>query len=430
MSGEPAGGALPAIDRFVAEHPGLETPYLVMDLDVVADRYRRLRSALPGARVLYAVKANPSALVLRRLNAAGSSFDVASPGEIELCLQCGIDPSRMSYGNTIKKERDIAFAYGAGVRTFTVDSALELDKVLRATSNAPASTVYVRIVTDGAGADWPLSRKFGCDGEQALRLLRRAAGAGMRVGVSFHVGSQQRDPHAWDAPLAEVAQLYRALRRDGIEPAGVNLGGGLPSTYREAVPDIGTYGAAITEALRSRLGDRFGTTGDIFVEPGRYLVGDAGVIETEVVLISERPAPAGKSAVQQPKRWVYLDIGMFNGLAETLEEAIRYRIHVPSRRGLPAPVVLAGPTCDSADVLYEKSAYELPDDLRIGDRVRILSAGAYTSSYSSVCFNGFEPLTTYHVAGARDRGVELPGQDSHREGARELAIATLSGRRR
>ncbi|HEX4432490.1 MAG TPA: type III PLP-dependent enzyme [Frankiaceae bacterium] len=409
MRNETAGGGaeaeVSAIDRFVTEHPRLETPYLVMDLDVVAERYRRLRSALPVARVLYAVKANPSALVLRRLNAAGSSFDVASPGEIELCRKCGIAPSRMSYGNTIKKERDIAFAYAAGVRTFTVDAALELDKVIR---NAPGSTVYVRLVTDGAGADWPLSRKFGCDPEQALHLLRRASQAGLGVGISFHVGSQQRDPDAWDAPLAEVAQLYQALRGEGIEPAGVNLGGGLPSTYREAVPDVSVYGAAITAALRERLGGA--GAGDIFVEPGRYLVGDAGVIETEVVLISERPVGPAR------QRWVYLDIGMFNGLAETLDEAIRYRIQVPSRRGRPSPAVLAGPTCDSADVLYEKSAYELPEDLRIGDRVRILSAGAYTSSYSSVCFNGFEPLTTYHVAGRSDH--------NHR---RELVLAMPSG---
>ena len=395
----------------------LETPYLVMDLDVVADRYRRLRSALPAAQVLYAVKANPSPLVLRRLNAAGSSFDVASPGEIELCLQAGIAPSQLSYGNTIKKERDIAFAYRAGVRTFTVDSELELDKLI---GHAPASTVYVRIVTDGVGADWPLSRKFGCESGQALRLLLRAARAGLRVGISFHVGSQQRDPGAWDAPLAEVASIYRQLRREGFQPAGVNVGGGLPSTHREAVPDIRAYGHAINQALRDRLGP---FRGDVFVEPGRYLVGDAGVIESEVVLISERPGAWGHPT----KRWVYLDIGMFNGLAETMDEAIRYRIEVPSRRGRPTPVVLAGPTCDSADVLYEKTAYELPDDLRIGDRVRILSAGAYTSSYSSVGFNGFQPLRTYYVGNPTEslaHGIELPGQGRRRDDERELAVAS------
>jgi ornithine decarboxylase len=381
-----AGGGLSAFDRFVAEHPRLDTPYLVMDLDVVAERYRALRTALPVAEVLYAVKANPSPPVLRRLNAAGSSFDVASRGEIELCLKCGVDPGRLSYGNTIKKERDVAFAFQAGVSTFTVDSEPELDKVLR---NAPGSTVYVRIVTSGAGADWPLSRKFGCDATQALRLLRKAARAGLRFGISFHVGSQQRDPGAWDGPLAEIAQLYERLRRDGLRPAGVNLGGGLPSAYREAVPGIDCYGRAIARALRDRLGP---FAGRIFVEPGRYLVGDAGTIEAEVVLIAERPGDPGK-------RWVYLDIGMFNGLAETLDEAIRYRISAPTRAGRPTPAVLAGPTCDSADVLYETSGYELADDLCIGDRVRILSTGAYTSSYSSVGFNGFEPLRTYFIAG-------------------------------
>lgn len=358
------------------------TPFLAMDLSLVTTRYRELVAALPQATVLYAVKANPSRRVIRRLRDAGSSFDVASPGEIRTCLSCGIEPERLAYGNTIKKEADIAFAYQCGIRTFTVDSSAELEKVIR---QAPGSTVYVRICTDGSGADWPLSRKFGCHPIEALELIRRAAQRGLSFGVSFHVGSQQHNPRAWDHPLEEVAWLFDAMAREGHEPAGVNLGGGFPSTHREPTPRIETFGAAIERALESRLGSGFG--GRVFVEPGRYLVGDAGVIESEVVLISHRP---GNPA----QRWVYLDIGLFNGLTETLEEAIHYRICVPGRTGPLAPVVLAGPTCDSADVLYERYQYELPLDLCIGDRVQILSAGAYTASYSSVGFNGFQPLRT------------------------------------
>ncbi len=358
------------------------TPFLAMDLSIVSTRYRELVAALPQATVLYAVKANPARRVIRRLRDAGSNFDVASPGEIRTCLSCGIEPHRLAYGNTIKKEADIAFAYRCGVRTFTIDSAAELEKVIR---HAPESTVYVRICTDGSGADWPLSRKFGCRPVEALELIRRATRRGLGFGVAFHVGSQQHNPRAWDQPLEEVAWLFEAMRREGHEPAGVNLGGGFPSTHREPTPRIEAFGAAISRALQSRLGSGF--AGRVFVEPGRYLVGDAGVIEAEVVLISRR-------SPNLAQRWVYLDIGLFNGLTETLEEAIHYRIVVPGRTGPPAPVVLAGPTCDSADVLYERYQYELPSDLRIGDRVQILSAGAYTASYSSVGFNGFQPLRT------------------------------------
>jgi ornithine decarboxylase len=158
------------------------------------------------------------------------------------------------------------------------------------------------------------------------------------------------------------------------------------------VPEINAYGAAIRRALETHLG---GFDGQILVEPGRYLVGDAGVIEAEVVLISNRPD-------NDEARWVYLDIGMFNGLTETLDEAIRYRVGAPGDKSQQGPVVLAGPSCDSADVLYEKSGYQLPVDLAIGDRVRLMSTGAYTSSYSSVWFNGFEPLRCFFVSSAAE----------------------------
>jgi ornithine decarboxylase len=380
----------PAIRRFLAENPALPTPFLVIDLDVVEDRYAQLVGALPGARVLYAVKANPAPEVLARLAGLGSSFDVASRGEIDRCLAVGIDPTRLSFGNTIKKERDIAYAHRCGITTFTVDSRPELQKVIR---RAPGAAIYVRVTTSGKGADWPLSRKFGCPAEQALSLLLGGARAGHPVGVSFHVGSQQRDVNAWDEPLEAVSGLYAALGEAGFDSAGVNIGGGLPCAYRDPVADVSAYGEAISRSVESRLGGDF--SGELLVEPGRFLVGDAGVIETEVVLIS-------RSSADVQARWVYLDAGMFNGLTETLEEAIRYRIRAPRYRGPEGPVVIAGPSCDSADVLYEHSGYQLPLDLRIGDRLRLMSTGAYTSSYSSVWFNGFDPLTT-HVVSADDR---------------------------
>jgi ornithine decarboxylase len=371
------------IARFLAEQQP-QTPCLVVDLDVVAGNYKKLRTAVPDAKIYYAVKANPAPEILGSLAGLGSSFDTASVNEIDMVLGAGAGAERISYGNTIKKKSDIAAAYARGVRLYAFDSAAELDKIAAA---APGSRVFCRILTSGAGADWPLSRKFGCDVDMARELLLEAARRDVVPhGVSFHVGSQQRDPAAWDTAVAEAARLFRDLEERGVRLTMLNIGGGFPTRYRKGVPTLAAYGAAIKESIVRHFGNRLP---DVIVEPGRQMVGDAGVIQSEVVLISKKSA-------NDAKRWVYLDIGKFGGLAETMDEAIQYPI-ATHRKGTPAPVVLAGPTCDSADVLYEKADYRLPSDLEIGDKVEIRAAGAYTSSYASVAFNGFEPLRTYCI---------------------------------
>ena len=373
------------IARFLAERR-VETPFLVVDLDVVEENYRALASALPNAKIFYAVKANPAPEILNRLTGLGSNFDTASVAEIEDALAAGATPSRISYGNTIKKETDIARAHALGVRLFAFDSEAELDKIARA---APGARVFCRILTSGEGADWPLSRKFGCEPEMAFDLLLKAAEKGViPYGISFHVGSQQRDPQQWDAAIASCAQLFQDLEHRGILLRMVNLGGGFPTRYMKDMPTPADYGQAIDESLRRHFGNRIPET---IVEPGRGMVGNAGVIESEVVLISRKSAT-------DTKRWVYLDIGKFGGLAETMDEAIKYPLGFD--RELTAEgesVVLAGPTCDSADVLYEKEEYKLPLDLAIGDRIRIGSTGAYTTTYSAVAFNGFKPLASYYI---------------------------------
>ena len=362
-----------------------EGPCLVVDMDVVRDNYHAFEKAMPDSKIYYAVKANPAPEILRLLASLGSAVDTASVAEIEMAMDAGAPADRISYGNTIKKERDIARAHELGVHLFAVDCVEEVEKVARA---APGSRVFCRVLTDGEGAEWPLSRKFGCVPAMAVDVLRRADALGLSAyGVSFHVGSQQTDLSAWDRALADAKAVFETLAASGIVLKMVNMGGGFPTRYLKDVPAAQAYGQAIFEALSRHFGNRIPET---IIEPGRGMVGNAGVIKSEVVLIS-------KKADNDNVRWVYLDIGKFGGLAETMDEAIRYPILTPRDGDEKAPCVLAGPTCDSADVLYEKTPYPLPLSLTIGDEVLIEGTGAYTTTYSAVAFNGFEPLRAYVI---------------------------------
>ena len=367
------------IERYLAENQP-ETPCLVVDLDVIAENYRTMNRLLPLARIFYAVKANPEPAVVTMLNSLGSSFDTASRGEIDLVLGQGASPDRVSFGNTIKKQRDIAYAYEKGVRLFAFDSEAELEKLAQ---SAPGAKVFCRILMECGGAEWPLSRKFGCAPEMAADLLVRARDMGLEpYGISFHVGSQQTDISQWDVAIGRAAAMFMAIAKSNIDLKMVNIGGGFPAKYRANIRPVEAYAEGVMQAMRKHFGNAIP---EIIIEPGRSMVGDAGIIQTEVVLIS-------KKDYAEDKRWVYLDIGKFGGLAETMDEAIKYDITTPSDGGETAPVILAGPTCDSADILYEKTEYHLPVELKVGDKVNILATGAYTTSYSAVNFNGFAPL--------------------------------------
>ena len=201
------------------------------------------------------------------------------------------------------------------------------------------------------------------------------------AGLSFHVGSQTRRPEAWNPVLDQIAALWAAGRAAGHDLRVLNLGGGFPATYEDEVMGAQSYAATVREAVAQR----FDAGPYIMAEPGRGLVAEAGHIVAEVLLVSRK-------STDDLHRWVYLDIGMFSGLAETMGEAIRYRIETPHDGSEAGACIVAGPSCDSADILYEQRPVMLPLALTGGDRVVIRHCGAYTSSYSSVGFNGFPPL--------------------------------------
>jgi ornithine decarboxylase len=374
----------PKIARFLAERQPA-TPCLVLDVDRVEANFRALQRALPLARIYYAVKANPARPVLGRLVRLGSSFDAASWEEVAECLAAGARPEAISFGNTIKKAAAISAAFQHGVMLFAFDSAEELEKLAK---HAPGARVYCRILVENEGADWPLSRKFGTTVENARALMLRAGEMGLDpYGLSFHVGSQQTTTRAYELAIAKVAMLFTDLTEAGVNLRMMNLGGGFPTRYRDPVPEIDRFGDAIMTAMTGHFGNALP---EMVIEPGRFVVGDAGLVSAEVVLVSRRDP-------NDPVRWVYLDIGRFGGLAETEGEAIRYRITTPHDGGPTGPVAVAGPTCDGADILYERSNYRLPLALASGDRVELQATGAYVTTYASQRFNGFAPLAEHYL---------------------------------
>lgn len=371
-------------ERIKAFGQDKETPFLVLDLDIIKQNYEALRTNLPYAKVFYAVKANPDNAVVSLLRDLGSNFDVATRYELDQVLALGVSPDRISFGNTIKKERDIAYFYEKGVRLFVTDSPSDLDKLSRA---APGSKVFFRLLTEGLGADWPLSKKFGSHPDLARQLIKLAVRLGLEpYGISFHPGSQQRDVGQWSTALTTVGQIFKwAQEEAGVKLKMINMGGGFPADYVEPTDTLAQYAEDISRFLDNNFKNAWPE--EIIIEPGRSMAGNAGVIVAEIVNIA-------KKSVHERYPWVFLDIGKFGGLIETLDEAIKYPMYFEAS-GKAQEVIIAGPTCDSMDILYEKWNYTMPSGSKIGDRVYILTTGAYTQSYSSVYFNGFPPLASY-----------------------------------
>jgi ornithine decarboxylase len=362
-----------------------ERPTLVLDVDQVETNYNQLKAGMPTAHIHYAVKANPHPDILKRLVQLGCRFDAASIGEIDMCLEAGANPAHISFGNTVKRVQDVVDAYAKGINLFAADASEELVKIAR---YAPNANVFIRVLMRSTEAEWPLSRKFGCSSSMVIPLMHQSQELGLNpVGLSFHVGSQTRHPHMWYDSLDSVAAIWHNAKDEGFDLSLLNIGGGFPAYYGVDITDPEEYGATVLEAVR----DRFGDVQYIMAEPGRGLVGNAGAIAAEALLVSRKHE-------EDPVRWVYLNIGRFHGLAETEAEAIKYQFLTPDCDSTQTgPCIVAGPTCDSADVLYETHQVEFPEDLSFGDRVIILNCGAYTSTYSSVAFNGFPPLAVITI---------------------------------
>ena len=373
--------------RFLDFSKDLPTPNIVVNLNTIRRNFLTLKDSFPYAKIFYAIKANPGEPVLQMLAEMCSNFDIASRYELDMISKFVNDPSRFSYGNTIKKSSDIKYFYEKGVRIFATDSKDDLKNIAK---NAPGSKVYVRILVENSNtADWPLSRKFGCHPDMAYNLLVQAKEQGLiPYGVSFHVGSQQRDIGAWNDAIAKVKYLFNSLEEEeNIKLQMIDMGGGFPATYVDPTNELSVYASEITRFLTEDFGDDLP---EIILEPGRSLVGDSGILTSEVILASRKNNTA-------LTRWVYIDAGKFNGLIETIDECIKYPVITTKDGDKEGEAIIAGPTCDSMDVMYETTKYKLPVTLKQGDRMYWLSTGAYTTTYASVAFNGFPPIQTYYI---------------------------------
>lgn len=321
------------------------------------------------------MKACPQPVVLRALAARGCGFDVASPDELVTALAAGARAECISYGHPIAARAARATAVALGVHEHVVDSTAELRKLADVD---PHARVSVRLAVEQGGADWPLADKYGVGVRETVELLRLAQDVGLTAaGVTFHVGSQQRDARRWRDALTRVALVVEQAQAVGVDVRQVNLGGGWPAQVAAGDPSIEEAAGVALEAAHQLL------PADVrlLAEPGRALVAAAGVIVSTVLGVADRP----------DGRWVYLDTGLYGGLLEADGGGTRYPL-ATTAPGEPLPTVLAGPTCDSTDVFYRDARPLLPAGLTEGDRVLFGGAGAYTATYSTVGFNGHRPL--------------------------------------
>ena len=342
-------------------------PFLILDTAIVRAKARRFRAAMPRVRPHYAVKANPDRRVVKVLAQEGCGFEIASTAELDLLISLGVNPAEVFFSNPVKSRESIAYAAAKGVEWFVIDSLEELRRVFEVKRDAKQ---YLRIATPNIGSDWPLSGKFGAGAGDAREIIAAAAKLGADLaGITFHVGSQCRNPENWRVALEKARSLFDLMIKAGLKPRLLNIGGGYPVRHVRPIPSIEVIGEVVNEGLKA-----FPEDVQVIAEPGRYLVSDAGYFVCRVL----------GTATRAGKRWMHWDAGLFGGVIEA-SEGLRYRIRT-DRSGPDITWTVGGPTCDSVDIVMREEP--LPSDLQEGDFVYIRNAGAYTTAYASQ-FNGF-----------------------------------------
>jgi len=357
--------ALLYIDKKVGK---VKTPFLLMDGEQIEKKVAVIGKNINNSKVFYAIKANPSIEVIKFLNRRRMNFEIASEGELELLSSLKVSPKRIITSNPVKSFRFLEMAAKYGVGYYAFDSRDEVEKMA---AIVPGAMVYVRLSVPNEGSEWPLSRKFAVEMDQALELVLHAKDKGLDpVGLTFHVGSQCTNAANWQTALYKAKALWDMAEKNGIRFRVLNIGGGYPIKYTKDVVNI----EEIEKKVNGLINELFPRGIDIFIEPGRAVVGDAGIFVSRVI---------GK-ARRADEDWLYIDVGVFNGLMESVG-GIKYTYLVEESEGRKKQWTVSGPSCDSFDVIDTNVTLHEP---QVGSLILVLSAGAYTVSYASE-FNGF-----------------------------------------
>jgi ornithine decarboxylase len=364
--------------RYLAARYG--SPLFVIDVERVRRQYRRLAAALPGVDLHYALKPLPHSSVVNALHAEGACFDLATNGEVELVRRLKVAPDRCIHTHPIKRDSDIRTALAYGVGRFVIDNPDELRKFVKYRNR---SSVLIRVSFRSAEARCDLSKKFGCEPEAVADLYRLAAELRIKIdGLSFHVGSQAAGPAMFTEAIAKCGALVRLAGQWGHEPGILDIGGGFPVDYLQRCMPIEEFCAPICAALQE-----LPPAMRVIAEPGRYIAAPAAISVTSVMGRAERNG----------RWWYYLDDGLYGSYSGQIYDHAAYPVEALVPAGKTYPSVLAGPTCDSIDVINEQ--LELPK-LEVGDLVVGSAMGAYTWASASE-FNFFPRATVLALDGGR-----------------------------
>ena len=351
-----------------------KTPTLVIDAKVIRQNLKRLKKAIPRVKIYYAIKALSDKAVLETVEDLVDGYDIASLGELRTVRKISAKP--VLFSNPVKIPGHIKDGFKEGVTRFAFDSPIELDKIAK---NAPGSEVYLRLKVSDYGSAFPLSKKFGADESHVVAYFGHALDLGLKpIGITFHVGSQSENIKTWVSAIETTGRVMDRLAKAGFDVSFLDVGGGFPGRYSDQTINLEELAVAINQAIERNIPKQV----EIFAEPGRYIVADAAALVTTVIGQANR---AGQD-------WLYLDVGVFQGLMECLEmEGWKYPIFSLGESGnspaMPRHFVLTGPTCDAYDTI--DLDVPLPSDVSVGDRICIASAGAYSVVYGSE-FNGFK----------------------------------------
>ena len=355
-----------------------KTPFLLFDLKQIKKNYIKLKKNIEGVEVYYAMKANDHPKILQCLAKEGGSFEISSLNELNNLLSLKINPAKIICFNPIKSPEFLEAMAKRDVQIMAYDSIDEVNKIAKF---APKSKVVLRITVSNEGSDWPLTKKFGADAQDALHYLLYAKKKGLQpVGLTFHVGSQCLNKNNWASALYICDDIWTEAQKRGMHLTLLSLGGGIPIQHTKPIPSVNEIGKIVNQIIHKYFKNKTNSL-RLTLEPGRGLVGDAAIMVSTVI---------GK-ATRGKEEWIYIDIGVLNGLMETIAN-FSYEL-VTERNRKKRLVTMGGPSCDSIDIPFKNVAIS---DVKIGERIYILNAGAYTNVYASM-FNGFEIPKIYFI---------------------------------